>query len=304
MVTVPYSVDIYRIHHALAAPTAVKLGGDRLLQEGTDNPTSARGNSKTPGAARKRSNGAKAPLAPPAPKASSHRHPAPRRHDLAVAVLRAVPAEAASPELRVTRRTAAVTTSEPHLGWRRFLHDATTVPGVPRSIINMCEGATGVRRRMFTSSIIIRLAGARAARCASRGAPRGKTMVPFPRLRVERYCGGLPPEALRGVCRALRVRRRQLSTSTTTVPEGVRAFVRSRDAVAAVRGSDAVADAGPRDARVARCGFCGCFGCVGLGDVPGLFPVAGARPLRVHARAGVAARLFAPIKSEAGAVRR
>ena len=33
MVTVPYSVDIYRIHHALAAPTAVKLGGDRLLQE-------------------------------------------------------------------------------------------------------------------------------------------------------------------------------------------------------------------------------------------------------------------------------
>ena len=49
MVTVPYSVDIYRIHHALAAPTAVKLGGDRLLQEGTDNPTSARGNSKTPG---------------------------------------------------------------------------------------------------------------------------------------------------------------------------------------------------------------------------------------------------------------
>ena len=49
MVTVPYSVDIYRIHHALAAPTAGKLGGDRLLQEGTDNPTSARGNSNTPG---------------------------------------------------------------------------------------------------------------------------------------------------------------------------------------------------------------------------------------------------------------
>jgi hypothetical protein len=49
VVTVPYSVDIYRIHHALAAPTAVKLGGDRLLQEGTDNPTSARGNSNTPG---------------------------------------------------------------------------------------------------------------------------------------------------------------------------------------------------------------------------------------------------------------
>ena len=53
MVTVPYSVDIYRIHHALAAPTAVKLGGDRLLQEGTDNPTSARGNSKTPGRSKK-----------------------------------------------------------------------------------------------------------------------------------------------------------------------------------------------------------------------------------------------------------
>ena len=36
------------------------------------------------------------------------------------------------------------------------------------------------------------------------------------------------------------------------------------------------------------------------GDAPGLFPVAGARPLR-HARAGVAARLLAPIESEARA---
>ena len=53
MVTVPYSVDIYRIDHALAAPTAVKLGGDRLLQEGTDNPTSARGNSNAPGRSKK-----------------------------------------------------------------------------------------------------------------------------------------------------------------------------------------------------------------------------------------------------------
>ena len=49
MVTVAYSVDIYRYHHAFAAPAAVKLGGDRLLQEGTDNPTSARGNSDAPG---------------------------------------------------------------------------------------------------------------------------------------------------------------------------------------------------------------------------------------------------------------
>ena len=46
--------------------------------------------------ARKRSNGAKAPLAPPPPKASSNRNPASRRHDLAVAVLRAVATEAAS----------------------------------------------------------------------------------------------------------------------------------------------------------------------------------------------------------------
>ena len=169
-----------------------------MLPEGTDNPTSARGNSKTPGAARKRSNGAKAPLAPPAPKASGNRHPAPRRHDVAVVVLRAVPAEAASTVVRVARRTAAVTTSEPHLGWRRFLHDATTVPGVPRSTLDLCEGTTGVRRRMFTSSIIIRLAGARSARCAS-SSPSGRaTMEPFPRLRPERYCGRLPPEALRG----------------------------------------------------------------------------------------------------------
>ena len=56
----------------------------------------------------------------------------------------AVAAEAAAPELRVTRRTAAVTAGEPHPGWRRFLHDAATVPGVPRSIIKLCEGATGV----------------------------------------------------------------------------------------------------------------------------------------------------------------
>ena len=53
MVTVPYSVDIYRIDHALAAPTAVKLGGAALLPEGTDNPTSARGNSNTPGRSKK-----------------------------------------------------------------------------------------------------------------------------------------------------------------------------------------------------------------------------------------------------------
>ena len=86
----------------------------------------------------------KTPLAPPPAKASSHRHLASGGDDVAVAVLRAVATGAAAPELRVTRRTAAVTTSEPHPGWRRFLHDATTVPGVPRSIIKLCETATRV----------------------------------------------------------------------------------------------------------------------------------------------------------------
>ena len=68
MVTVPYSVDIYRIHHALAAPTAVKLGGDRLLQEGTDNPTSARGNSNAPGRSKKAQQWRKGAAGPSASK--------------------------------------------------------------------------------------------------------------------------------------------------------------------------------------------------------------------------------------------
>ena len=45
----------------------------------------------------------KTPLAPPPPKARSHRHLVTGRHDVAVAVLRAVATEAASPVVRVAR---------------------------------------------------------------------------------------------------------------------------------------------------------------------------------------------------------